>query len=72
MITIFNRAELFTDVNQEAAARVWSTLKVAGDECGARGDSRVVFWGCADVYLSDLCEEEGFEEGEGGVCAVSR
>ena len=32
MITIFNRAELFTDVNQEAAARVWSTLKANGIE----------------------------------------
>ena len=27
MITIFNRAELFTDVNQEAAAKVWSTIR---------------------------------------------
>ena len=32
MITIFNRAELFTDVNQEAAAKVWSTLKANGIE----------------------------------------
>lgn len=32
MITIFNRAELFTDVNQEAAAKVWSTLEENGIE----------------------------------------
>ena len=32
MITIFNRAELFVDVNQEAAAKVWSTLKANGIE----------------------------------------
>ena len=32
MITIFNRAELFVDVNQEAAAKVWSTLKENGIE----------------------------------------
>lgn len=32
MITIFNRAELFVDVNQEAAANVWSTLKANGIE----------------------------------------
>ena len=32
MITIFNRAELFVDVNQEAAATVWSTLEENGIE----------------------------------------
>ncbi len=32
MITIFNRAELFVDVNQEAAAKVWSTLEANGIE----------------------------------------
>ena len=32
MITIFNRAELFVDVSQEAAANVWSTLKANGIE----------------------------------------
>ena len=37
MITIFNRAELFTDVNQEAAARVWSTLKANGIEYESQG-----------------------------------
>ena len=32
MITIFNRAELFVDVSQEAAAKVWSTLDANGIE----------------------------------------
>ena len=32
MISIFNRAELFVDVNQEAAAKVWSTLEENGIE----------------------------------------
>ena len=32
MITIFNRAELFVDVSQEAAAKVWSALEENGIE----------------------------------------
>lgn len=32
MISVFNRAELFVDVSQEAAAKVWSTLKENGIE----------------------------------------
>jgi hypothetical protein len=32
MINIFNRAELFVDVNQEAAAKVWSALEENGIE----------------------------------------
>ena len=32
MITIFNRALLFKDVNSEAAARVWSALRKEGIE----------------------------------------
>ena len=32
MVTIFNRTELFVDVSQEAAAKVWSTLKENGIE----------------------------------------
>ena len=32
MISVFNRAELFVDVSQEAAAKVWSTLKEKGIE----------------------------------------
>lgn len=32
MITIFNRAKLFTDNNAEAAANVWSALKENGIE----------------------------------------
>ena len=32
MITFFNRAELFVDVSQEAAANVWSALKANGIE----------------------------------------
>ena len=32
MINIFNRAELFVDVSQEAAAKVWSVLEENGIE----------------------------------------
>lgn len=32
MITLLNRAELFVDVDQEAAAKVWSTLEENGIE----------------------------------------
>ena len=32
MITVLNRAELFVDVNQEAAAKVWSVLEENGIE----------------------------------------
>ncbi len=32
MITLLNRAELFVDVDQESAAKVWSTLKANGIE----------------------------------------
>lgn len=32
MITVFNKAELFVDVDQEAAARVWSALEENGIE----------------------------------------
>ena len=32
MITILNRAELFVDVNQEVAAKVWSALEESGIE----------------------------------------
>ena len=32
MISVFNRAELFVDLSQEAAAKVWSTLKENGIE----------------------------------------
>ena len=32
MITMFNRAELFVDSSQEAAANVWSKLKEQGIE----------------------------------------
>ena len=46
MITIFNRAELFTDVNQEAAARVWSQGMNVG-----HGGIPASYFGDAPTYI---------------------
>ena len=63
MITIFNRAELFTDVNQEAAARVWSTLKANGIEYEMSTKQNV------STLRKNIHYSQGMNVGHGGIPA---
>ena len=63
MITIFNRAELFTDVNQEAAAKVWSTLKANGIEYEMSTKQDV------STLRKNIHYSQGMNVGHGGIPA---
>ncbi len=63
MITIFNRAELFVDVNQEAAAKVWSTLKANGIEYEMSTKQNVT------TLEKNIHYSQGIHTGSGGIGA---
>ena len=63
MITIFNRAELFVDVNQEAAAKVWSTLKANGIEYEMITKQNV------STLRKNIHYSQGMNMGHGGIPA---
>ena len=63
MITIFNRAELFVDVNQEAAAKVWSTLKANGIEYEMSTKQDV------STLRKNIHYSQGMNVGHGGIPA---
>ena len=69
MITIFNRAELFTDVNQEAAAKVWSTLKSQGMNVG-HGGIPASYFGDAPTYIYRIYVKRKDLERAREVCAL--